>query len=71
MGDIADVLKGVPEVKLRIIPLTWELLGEDGRIDVKKAASRSAEVDAALQEAEDYAQQTEAAGSRLKALLRQ
>ncbi len=70
MGDIAEILKSVPEVKLKIIPLTWELLGEDGRIDIKKAAYNSKEVDAALEEAESYAHSTENAVSRLKNLLR-
>ncbi len=61
MGDIAEVLKGVPEVKLKIISLTWELVGEDGHIDIKKASLRATEVNAALQEADAYAQQTASA----------
>ncbi len=70
MGDIAEILKSVPEVKLKIIPLTWELLDEKGRIDIKKASYNSKEVDAALEEAESYAQTTESAVSHLKNLLR-
>jgi len=70
MGDIAEILKSVPEVKLKIIPLTWELLDEKGRIDIKKASYNSNEVDAALEEAESYAQHTESAVSHLKNLLR-
>jgi hypothetical protein len=70
MGDITDILKIVPEVKLKIIPLTWKLLGEDGRIDIKKAAYDTSEVETALKEAEDYARQTESAVQRLKNLLR-
>ena len=58
MGDITEILKGVPEVKLKVIPLTWKLLGEDGRIDIRKASYDTTEVDAALEEAEDYARQT-------------
>jgi len=71
MGDIAEILKSVPEVKLKIIPLTWELLDEKGRIDIKKASYNSKEVDAALEEAESYARQTESSVSHLKNLLRQ
>ena len=71
MGDITEILKSVPEVKLKVILLTWELLGEDGRIDIRKASYNSQEVDAALGEAENYAQQTERAVSYLKNLLRQ
>ncbi len=70
MGDIAEILKSVPEVKLKIILLTWELLDENGRIDIKKASYNSKEVDAALEEAESYARSTESAVSHLKNLLR-
>ena len=70
MGDIVEILKSVPEVKLKIIPLTWELLDENGRIDIKKASYNSKEVDAALEEAESYARQTESAVSHLENLLR-
>ena len=70
MGDIAEILKSVLEVKLKIIPLTWELLDEKGRIDIKKASYNSKEVDAALEEAESYARSTESAISHLKNLLR-
>ena len=71
MSDIVEILKSVPEVNLKIIPLTWELLDENGRIDIKKASYNSKEVDAALEEAESYAKQTESAVHRLKDLLRQ
>jgi hypothetical protein len=70
MGDIVEILKSVPEVKLRIIPLTWELLAEDGHIDIKKASYNAKEVDTALEEAENYARATESAVSHLKNLLR-
>jgi len=70
MGDIAEILKSVPELKLKIIPLTWEMLDESGHIDIKKASYNSKEVDAALEEAESYAHHTESAVSHLKNLLR-
>ena len=70
MGDINEILKGVPEVKLKVILLTWKLLGEDGRIDIRKASYDTTEVDAALEEAENYARQTGNAVSHLKNLLR-
>ena len=70
MADIIEILKSIPEVKLKIIPLTWELLDEKGRIDIKKASYNSKEVDAALEEAEGYARHTESAVSHLKNLLR-
>jgi hypothetical protein len=71
MGDITEILKSVPEVKLKVILLTWKLLGEDGRIDIRKAFYDTTEVDAALEEAENYARQTGNAVSHLKNLLRQ
>ena len=70
MSDIVEILKSVPEVKLKIIPLTWELLGEDGHIDIKKASYNAKEVDIALEEAENYARSTESAVNRLKNLLK-
>ena len=70
MSDIIAILKNVPEVKLKVIPLTWKLLGEDGRIDIRKASYDTTEVDAALEEAEDYARKTGNAVSHLKNLLR-
>ena len=69
MADIIDILKGVSEVKLKIIPLTWELLDESGHIDIKKASYNTKEVDAALEEAESYARHTGSAVSHLKNLL--
>ena len=71
MGDITEIFKSVPEVKLKIIPLTWKLLGKDGRIDITKASCDTTEVDTALNEAEDYARQTGSATQRLKNLLRE
>ena len=70
MSDIAEILKGVPEVKLKIIPLTWKLASADGHIDVNNAAYSTQEVDAALEEAEEYARLTERAVSHLLRLLR-
>lgn len=70
MGDIAEILKSVPEVKLKIIPLTWQLLDGNGHIDIKQASYKAKEVDAALEEAEGYARHTESAISHLVNLLR-
>ncbi|MDP2729168.1 MAG: hypothetical protein Q8O55_01640 [Dehalococcoidales bacterium] len=70
MADIADILKSVPEVKLKIIPLTWQLVGKNGHIDIKKASYNAKEVDGALEEAASYAKSAESAASHLKNLLR-
>ena len=71
MGDITEILKSVAEIKLKIIPLTWKLLGEDGRIDIRKASCDTTEVDSGLEEADDYARQTGSAVQHLKNLLRE
>ena len=71
MGSITEILKSVPEVKLKIVPLTWKLLGEDGRIDIRKASYDTSEIDVALNEADDYAKQTGSAVQHLKNLLRE
>lgn len=70
MSNIADILRTVPEYNLKIIRLSWELLDENGRIDMKKASYNAKEVDTALKEAEHYAKQTENAVFHLKNLLR-
>lgn len=70
MSDITETLKSVPKVELKIIYLTWELIGEDGHIDTLKAAFRTTEVNAALEEAEAYARSVERAVTNLKNLAR-
>ncbi len=69
MSDIAEILKSVPEVKLKIIPLTWDLVDKEGYIDFKRASYHAKDVDAALEEAESYAKETEQAVFYLKNLL--
>ncbi len=69
MGDIVEILKSVPEVKLRIIPITWDLVDKDGHIDIKRASYHAKDVDAALEEAENYAKETERAVLYMKNLL--
>ena len=71
MADIVETLKSVQEIKLKIIPLTWELLDGTGHIDIKKASYNTKEVDAALEEAESYAKTTQSSVSHLKNLLRE
>ena len=68
MSDITETLKSVPKVELKIIQLTWELIGEDGRIDMLKASFRTTEVNSALDEAEAYAHSVSRAILNLKNL---
>ena len=51
---IVQALRTVPEAKLAIIRLVWELLNENGDLDMKKVTFHRAEVDEALREAHLY-----------------
>ena len=63
---LAGLLAAVPPVDLRIIELTAELTRPDGSLDLEAAASRSAELELACAQAQDYA----AATGRLAKVLR-
>ena len=62
----AGLLAAVPPVDLRIIELTAELARPDGSLDLEEAGSRSAELELACAQAQDYA----AATGRLAKVLR-
>ena len=53
-ADMVAILKTVPEARLRIIELAWELAAPDGALDELKAVPRMGEIRDACQEAEDY-----------------
>jgi uncharacterized tellurite resistance protein B-like protein len=57
-NDLVASLKTVPETRLRIVELAWELAAPDGTLDELKAVPRMAEVRDACQEAEDYGEAT-------------
>mgnify|MGYP001571788240 CR=1 FL=1 len=57
-NDLVARLKTVPETRLRIIELAWELAAPDGTLDELKAVPRMAEVRDACQQAEDYGEAT-------------
>ena len=63
---LAGLLAAVPSADLRIIELTAELTRNDGSLDLEAAASRSAELELACAQAQDYA----AATGRLAKVLR-
>ena len=56
--DLVDILMTVPETRLRIIELTWELVDTDGKLDENRAVLRIQEIREACEEAEDYAAAT-------------
>lgn len=53
--DLVRILEMVPEKKLALIPLVWQLMGEDGRIDPDKSLLHALELDLAVTEARQTA----------------
>jgi len=56
--DLIRALKEVPETRLRLIDLAWELASQDGSIDFDKATFYGKEIEEAINEAQGYAQAT-------------
>ena len=54
MPEITDYLEEVPEVRLRLIPLAWALVKDDGTLDDAKVLFNEKELGEALKEAESY-----------------
>ena len=69
-ADLVAILKTVPEARLRIIELAWELAAPDGTLDEMKAAPRMGEIRDACQEAEDYGAATKKLARNLSECLR-
>ena len=59
--DLVRLLKEVPECRLHIIKLAWEVVGDDGSPDPDKLGFRSKELKEALAEAEGYGEATKGA----------
>ena len=57
-SELAEALKQVPPKHLQIITLAWELVGEDGEVDLEKTRYRMEDVLIAKNEATAYAQAT-------------
>jgi len=56
--DLTNALKAVPEFRLRLIELAWQVTGDDGSLDLKGLAFRGKELEEAVAEAKAYAQAT-------------
>lgn len=65
-----DALKAVPEARLRLLELAWELLREDGSLDMGRASFLGKELEEAIAEAEGYAEATREAVRCLKMMAR-
>ena len=69
-ADLVAILKTVPETRLRIIELAWELAAPDGSLDEMKAVPRMGEIRDACQQAEDYGAATKKLARNLSECLR-
>ena len=56
--ELIEILRQVPEKRLKIFELTWELVGEDGDLDPDKVAFYSEELEQAVSEAKVYSAET-------------
>lgn len=59
--DLVRVLEGLPETRLRLIDLAWEVVDDEGAIDPDKVALNYKEISEAVDEAQAYSQATEKA----------
>jgi hypothetical protein len=70
MDNLIHALKGVPEFRLRLIELAWQVVKEDGSLDVEKLAFYARELDEAIHEAESYSEITKEVVKCLRGLAR-
>lgn len=68
---LIDALKQVPPINLKLIDLTWQVMGKDGELDVEKCAFFSKEIEVAIQESRAYTQGTQEIVWSLRRLLSQ
>ena len=59
--ELISTLSMVPEFRLRLIRLAWEVAGDDGSLNRERLAFRVKELKGAIDEAEAYAQATKEA----------
>ena len=69
-NELVNILQTVPEHRLRIIELAWELVDADGHLDENLAVLRMQEIREACQEAEHYTDSTREMARSLKECLR-
>jgi len=66
--DLVRALETVPEKRLKLLDLTWEVVDENGEIDRDKVIRLAAEIENAFQEARAYTHDTERVRWGLKTL---
>ena len=65
-GHIPEILRQLPEIRLRLIDLAWLVAGEDGTPDREKLLFHAREMEEAFAEARAYAAATRGAIECLK-----
>ena len=65
---VRRVLEKVPEKRLRIVDLAWQVLDSQGQLDFSKVVAKQREVNLALAEAGAYCKATERAVAALRRL---
>lgn len=55
---LLELIRGLPEVRLELLDLAWDLHGEDGKPDPQKIAFHYTELEKAIGEAETYTRAT-------------
>jgi len=68
--DLIRILEGVPPARLRILELSYQVIGKTGNVDPEKVAFYSKELLEATKEAEQYAKETHEAVRCLRELAR-
>lgn len=58
MDNLVEALKQLPEVRLHLIDLAWQVARDDGTIDMEQLLQQVKEVDDAVAEAKAYADST-------------
>ncbi len=53
--DLVNILSMVPEKRLLLFPLVWEVIGEDGQIDPEKSLLHAPELHLAIRDAQGTA----------------
>ncbi|MBA7599116.1 hypothetical protein ES703_06143 [subsurface metagenome] len=66
MDGIIEALKQVPEVRLRIIKLAWQVTGEDGSMDAGQMLFHIKELEESVSEAQAYSSATREAARCLR-----
>ena len=69
MEPIIDYLLELPEIRLRLIPLSWELVNEDGTLNDQRVLFYQAELEQAIKEMEAYVREASKAVECLRSLL--